>query len=194
MSEIKLSDFCAATDQRAKLKLPFTVGESTYATDGRIIIKVPKREGITTGADAPDFSRLNWNHDGVKDWVDIPKISKSQLKRCLICDGCGTTTKCKECYGDGVVGFYNDHHDYTCECQSCNGDGGHPGGPDICTACEGVGATAVSVAIGDALLGSTYLKKIATLPNAKIDGQGTPLGMICFKFDGGIGLLMTRSS
>ena len=193
MNEVKLLDFCAKTEQRAKLKNPFTVGESTYATDGRIIIKVQKREGIILGENAPDFSALEWSHDDVLDWIEIPKVAKSQLIECTVCEGARTTTECNECLGEGEVGFYNSYHDYTCECQSCDGDGGHPGGTAICTACEGVGATAVSVAIGGAFIGSTYLKKIATLHNAKIDGNGKPLGMVCFKFDGGVGLIMTRS-
>ena len=192
--EMLIRGFCAKTINRPTLMEPFTNGKFTYATDGRVIVRVPWIGAVPERDSAPDpCTQLTWTHDEVDSWLPLPTLDDSMEAKCSTCCGLGKTTTCNECHGDGVVGFFNDFHDYECECQSCNGDGVSAGGVDVCSSCGGAKYDAISVPIGAALMGSTYWRQLHSLPNAMIEATPIPRGMIRFKFDGGCGLLMTRS-
>ena len=45
MTEINLAQFCGDEDWRKYLHYPFSHGEFTYATNGRICVRVPRAKG-----------------------------------------------------------------------------------------------------------------------------------------------------
>ena len=117
MNDVKelLQLFCSEDDMRYALSAPFTVGEFTYATDGMIMVWVPKMEGMEGHENAPRGSLETvtgqvpaeaW--DG--EFFKLPKLPLwSHREPCDECDGEGESY-CKHCDNRG-------------ECKACGGDG-----------------------------------------------------------------------
>lgn len=55
---IDLSHFVSLEDERPYIQQPWTRGGFTYATDGRIMVRVPARIDVPENADAPDAERI----------------------------------------------------------------------------------------------------------------------------------------
>jgi len=52
--EIDLSHFCHTEDDRPYLKQPWSRGEFTYATNGHVAVRVPRRADVPENDEAPD--------------------------------------------------------------------------------------------------------------------------------------------
>ncbi|MCT4492764.1 hypothetical protein [Bosea minatitlanensis] len=55
---IDLSHFVCLEEDRPHLQQPWTRGRFTYATDGRIMVRVPARIDVQENADAPEAERI----------------------------------------------------------------------------------------------------------------------------------------
>lgn len=122
--DIDLLPFCYTGDDRYFLKQPWTRGDFTYATDGRIIIRVPARADIPEQPSAPDIHPKDFPFQHAQipssEWFGIPEsLPASERINCTYCKSKGiryrhgdetTQVPCDECDGQGwylsAVGVY----------------------------------------------------------------------------------------
>lgn len=168
---LDLKPFCGIRETyRPYLKQPFTVGEFTYATDGRIMLRLPAMNefgppdakvavnwnGPLDGIEAASFKKLS-----VVDGIEHPKL---ELVKCEECEGRGRNHACPDC---------------ECECDDCDGSG------------EVYTEPKISTVIGGIPFGLRYALMVAELPNVEISIHGVgERQRLFFRFDGGVGALM----
>lgn len=171
----QLATFCDPEDPFFDLyPEPFTLGDFSYVSDGKIIVRVEAIKEITR---QPDVERrfiegeerdwyvvapidsLPWDHDSLTDeWVAPPEIPEGYKKER--------------------------------ECQWCNGTGKDCGEP--CEDCNGKGTYPIykPVEWRRGLVNPFYLEKLETLEAVQFNVHGKPEEIIRFRFKGGVGLLM----
>ena len=76
MTPIDLKKFCSKDRKRPPIRKPFSQRGWTYATDGCIAIRVPRRSRIPERKDAPGAERIFNDADnrGPYKWVPVPEI------------------------------------------------------------------------------------------------------------------------
>lgn len=118
----ELKRFCSTDRLSRNLHHPWIEGEWSFATDGRIIVMVPKIDGAVAPKDIfpPNGSQFLPNDD-VYDWVPLSKCERGAKITCHYC-----RVDCDVCHGDGFVG--ND------DCDKC-GAGGWVTAPEPCDEC-----------------------------------------------------------
>jgi len=177
---IDLQKYCDPS--RERIAIPFSAGEFTYATNGHILIRVPRRDDIAESSDAPTpnveelFSANPMPPDAVP--ISDHKIPYLTLPK-------GYTETCDHCGGSGCK---HDCPSCECDCETCNGVG------EITVTADEV---MQSVCIGTAIFNARYVRWILELPGLIVpkDVAGMrqfepPAQPMPFKFDGGEGLLM----
>jgi hypothetical protein len=166
---IDLKPFCSSDTDRPNLHKPFSLGELTYATNGRIIVRVPRRADVPEIEHPPNAERVFPKPPATAfrpvGKVDLPPES---IDDCKLCDARGTRHDCPDC---------------SCECEDCDGKGTVSG--DVET----------SLSIGGVPFGLQFVRLIVALPALEIafpvkPGKDSPLE---FRFTGGDGLIMPRS-
>jgi len=163
---IDLEPFCGKEGTCSYLHHPFSRDEFTFATDGRICVRVPRIAGIPE-RDLINPIKLPW--DQAAEFSPLPELKlPPQTTDIAPCD-CyeGKIHECPNC---------------ECECESCDGSG------DIKVNSD----DDKSIDILALPFGLRYVRLVTTLPNvqiAKIALRDSLTG-IRFKFDGGDGLLM----
>jgi hypothetical protein len=185
-----LKEFCSAEESRPTLHTPFSRGECSYSTDGRIIIRVPRLDSVPERSGAPLAEKL-WSKARIdilklKGWVEMPELPELQFNLCDDCFGSGMCEACPECEiigsksVDGVCVECENKNFHNCEqfrCEACNGSGKHP--------------VAKRVTLGNTDLNLIYLRKINRLKGLLFSPtMPSPNDPVPFKFDGGDGLLM----
>ena len=203
MKPITLQDlqkFCIRDEARYELTHPFTVGDYTYATDGRIAIRVPalpeadatpkKTNPTSIFADDPATYTPIELPPG---WQEFPQLTKI----CADCKGvgkCPERIECDECCGSGEAECPTCHQDH--DCPECQGKGDVRGDPNAtCEACRGDKFIEVMTTIsgnrGEIFFSDVYLRRIHTLPDValshKLDNPSLPAA---FVFTGGEGRVM----
>jgi hypothetical protein len=106
---VDLDLFCNPQEREPgrDLSVPFSLNGYTYATDGAICVRVPRRPDIPENKDAPNAeARLSWDFSRVK-FGPLPKL-KTLPDKCGWCLGRGYQHNCPDC---------------RCECEHCNGFG-----------------------------------------------------------------------
>jgi len=193
MNQEKLSVF--SDPDNPKICGPFSWGDYSYATNGHILVRVPRltdvpewealNEKVVVIFDAVDFPAAN------AALVEIPDFKQPDPEVCIICKGRGKISNCPECDGEGEVTVGNDFHDYECECLTCFGEGKVFGNDAICSECNGTGnkKTFAKVQVGMTFFSSHYLTMLRELQGIKVSAT-SELGPQYFKWDGGDGLLM----
>lgn len=165
---IDLQKFCEndrETTRPWSLK-PFSIGEWTYATCGRVLVRVPRRDDIPENPDAnPQVSTL-FDTAPPTEFMPAPAIvmPDADQEECHACDGRGTEHDCPSCQ---------------CQCVGCGGTGIEQPWHDV------------SFEIGEGDFGGKYVAKLRDLPGLKF-GKATKELPMRFAFDGGEGLLMPR--
>ena len=101
---IDLKPFCGIKDARWYLNGPFSLGEYSYATNGCVIVRVPRRPEIAEVPEAPKPEKLFAEHqpDPAAKWFDVPELPKPEMKDCLYCND-DVGQPCEECNGTGKV-------------------------------------------------------------------------------------------
>jgi hypothetical protein len=108
---INLDLFCdpECREPGRDLSVPFSLNGHTYATNGHIAVRVPRRPDIPENKEAPNAEGLPWNFSRVT-FGPLPE-PELLLDRCLMCLGRGRKHECPDC---------------SCECGHCNGSGKTP--------------------------------------------------------------------
>lgn len=207
---IDLKQFCQ-TEGSPAISTPWSEGDYTYASNGHLLVRVPRIGDIPEKIEAPSIvgTSIGAGFDKkIEEWFEVPNLVIAP-KDCQICKGTGRQYNCPECEGEGEVHLSTDWSDYGEEtCETCGGNGqlsrehwlrlmpkgSNPAGEN-CYSCEGIGKKyeGKAVKIGVGFYTDTLLAKIATLPKCVI-GVPDKQSPAIFRFDGGDGLLMPRLS
>ena len=159
---LDLTVFCARGNHRSHIATPWSAGEWTYACDGWLILRVPRRADVPERSDAPLIERF-FADVGAREWRPFPKVALPQpkVRRCEDCKGNGVEHECPEC---------------SCECWHCNGSGQFH--------------QQIVVRCGSYELNANRWRYLALLPGLRLATAANKNRHVPFEFDGGIGLVM----
>ena len=193
-----LQKFCSKDSIRININKPFSEGIYTYATNGHIIVRVPRIEGVGEQETSDKFNPVKPEplFASIPDYpyFTIPDIPEPSFDECSKCAGTGKVKVCPECDGDGEVHFSTRYNNYDCDCETCGGDGVFvkgKGNENTCEKCDGEGKIYKrenSIASGR-LYQNIYLSWLKELPECLL-AETPGLAPGHFKFTGGDGLLM----
>ena len=168
-------------------KLPFSIGNYTYVTDGFILIKVLRISEFAENPKAPDPEKIDCERNPQK-WYPVENIRTPKSVDCEVCVGQGKNFVCPECNGDGTVWLSNNYSEYPgIDCNYCNGKGKVA----FCEECNGTGKVTQQkpMDFNGVIFDQRYLALLSKLPNCKI-GLISKTATTPFKFDGGSGIIM----
>lgn len=161
-----LKPFCSIGAFRPWLNTPFSRDKYTYATNGHVLVRVPRLSYVDENPKAPPAEKVI---DPIEFLPLVPfvcrEIPPPETQECFECDG-----------GNPV------HNCPTCSC--------------VCEECDGTNSVEVqlSISIKCAIFDAKYIRLIQELPNCLFPENPSKNEPTRFKFDGGEGLLipMTR--
>lgn len=164
---INLERFC--DPGRPGLEQPFTRGEWTDASDGKIMVRVPRRDDVAENAAAPDAPAVFSKYATLKPKphytsapnFDLPEVLE-EIAQCYKCRGKGTAHECPACQ---------------CVCLTCHGTGE-------------ITEPAAPIKVGRLFFAPIYLSLLQPLPNLELDRPPRGRNPLRFRFAGGEGLLM----
>jgi hypothetical protein len=168
--EIDLAEFCSCDPKRPELACPFSFADWSFATDGAILVRVPRISDVPENPAAPnkkaaalfDAARVRYRPAPQFDLPDSP-LEWEESKKCWTCQGSGKTHVCPDCQ---------------CPCPQC----------------DGKGSLTIRdwhrTQIGKAFFNSRYVDCLQKLPSLEL-GRPHRTEPMRFRFDGGgEGLLM----
>jgi hypothetical protein len=87
----QLQPFCSCDETMGVLCAPFTRGDWTYATDGRICVRVPRLDVAVSPYPSPRAETVFAGDDFTADWLPMPTLPPydSLFVPCHECDGSG---------------------------------------------------------------------------------------------------------
>lgn len=196
---IDLQPFCSLDETRASIVKPWSKGAYSYATNGHIIVRVPRSEDVPENKAAPEteqlFYRASVGMSGAPR-SQAPATEEPPRKTCDACEGTGKSKQCPEdeCE-EGTVVFTTTRHSYEFTCRECDGSGYIAGAGGDCRICEGTGLGGYehnAIRVGTQHFDQLYLSLITKhLPCCWITcSTGKHLDAALLEFDGGVGLIM----
>lgn len=197
---MSLDAFCSMDESRKALMRPFALDGHTYATDGKIAVRVPGESApeVVEKETADLFPKVKKIIEDGKaaatTWVTPTRIPDMEL--CETCKGIPPEPKeadCPECGGDGEVYLSNNYHDYQCDCITCDGDGTVE--LEGCEDCHGTGhrcgSKDVFCGIQGVWLSLQLLTRLKPLPGLRLGlHDGGSLNAHYFTWDGGDGVVL----
>jgi hypothetical protein len=194
---INLQQFCHpnAGSTRFRMDVPFVRAGYRYATDGRIVVRVPAPGEPDTESDA---AAKFPNADDIfgkaitpcrAPWPVDDYVRKSGT--CFRCDGYGEVDgdECGKCYGSGIKVCPTCEHEE--DCDYCDGRGKVNGSP--CPACDSGNSTQYRshIVVDGRPIQFKYAEMIRNLPGVQFCASaGGPTSLLGFVFDGGEGAVM----
>lgn len=168
---INLQKFCGTDPLREYIKTPFTHGGFTYATNGHIMVRVPKIKGVRrqtkTGTwDAP-LKGIEAATFQPFPHKPLPPVREPADEECTACGGRGSAHDCPEC---------------TCDCEECDGSGNRMTAPKTSTLIHGV------------IFDLRYVAMMLALPGVEVAASTGKESPLLFKFDDGVGAMMPMRS
>jgi len=167
---LDLQKFCASEsdDPRSYIHKPWSAGDYSYATNGHILVRVPRRDDVPENPENPitaeKLSRVIGERPSdvwrTPEIVGLPPLVETE---CEDCDGMGAACHCSTC---------------ECECSKCGGTGNRS---------SDVGKSARYRRVPFAL---KYIRAVCSFPSVEICDQSGPEMPLRFRFDGGIGSVM----
>ena len=184
MDKNLLIKFCEGALNEA-LKSPYSKGDYTYASNGCILIKVPRIPDVPENVEAPDPEMLEYKEP--KKWYPVKNIEMPTSADCPECQGAGRNFCCPECHGDGGICFDNTYNSYFVDCQSCDGSGK----VDFCEECNGTGKRIKPnpIYFNGVTFDQRYLSLLSELPDCEI-GLISKTSRTPYRFNGGTGIIM----
>lgn len=173
MTEVDLKQFCDATEERAWLRVPFSSGGYTFATDGAFMIRVPLVVGVPVieRAEYPNrlvaifapFAGAEFAKPEIASVPDTQDTSKNIA--CPSCGGLGKEHECPEC---------------TCTCEGCDGAGRIKQVDKVSTMFRG------------RIYRLKFIRQMLALPGVEIctAAPTEPRDPLKFRFTGGEGVVM----
>ena len=166
-----LAKFVSTDVGRARMARQWSRGEFTYATNGHIMVRIPRLAEVPECSDAPDVEGIvmpllaDQTETAPLPAYELPKVDKNE---CRTCEGRGLEHDCPDC---------------ECKCDDCDGTGG------------GVRAQ-ISIGMFGAIYKLDYIKLLwMTLPGLRFSVRPPKEGPAKFIFDGGgVGAIMPMSS
>lgn len=193
-----LEQFCHKV-KSAPTSKPWSIGQHTYATDGKVLLRVKRIDEISENEACPNFPLTGlqkWfeKQDG-DSFFDLPECAP-KIESCSCCQGTGLVEICQDCNGEGVIFLESKlRHEYTFECEHCKGLcflSSQDEVSEMCIYCNGAGVKIEEnkIQIGPAFLSTKYIYLLKKeLNNIEICPR-SDLNPAYFKFDGGDGILM----
>lgn len=171
--EIDLERFCGSDPDPKRhqwISRPFSIGAWTYATNGHVMVRIPRRPDIPENPEAP--ARAPELFDEVpKSRMHFLPAPKFELPAPHELE---SEVECEDCCGGGKAHA----------CPDCR----HP-----CSECDGKGSYTEHkvhrTTIGRAAFNSTYIGYLQELPSLELAKSHVSKPM-AFRFKGGQGLLM----
>lgn len=170
MELIDLKSFCSTDKARPNLHRPWSRGDWTWATNGHILVRVPRRDDVAENDRAPDASKILAAFDASKlaprAPIELPAV---------------TMVECDDCSGEGC----GIHSCPDCHCK--------------CVTCRGTGKVSndrhVSIDFCGGVFALRYVRQIMALPGLRLPaGHPDKRAPLLFSFDGGVGAVMGQSS
>ena len=186
MDKNLLLKFCKDAG-RETMRLPYSIGDYTYATDDIILIRVPRMPEYSENPKAPDPEKIEYERNPEK-WYSVGDIKKLKSADCDFCGGEGKNFVCPECDGHGTVWLSNNYSEYPgIDCNSCDGKGKIA----FCEECNGTGKVFQQTLMDfhGVTFDQNYLALLSELPNCEI-GLISKTAATPFRFDGGSGIIM----
>ncbi len=158
---IDLTQFCERNGFRLWMTEPFGIGEYTYASNGVILVRVPRSDWPS--CDLPEvvrpasFAQIRKWLNGSPAMAPIPAIPPGPFYE-----------KCLWCAGSGEVEYD--------ECEECDG--------------EGVTEKKTYYRFGSRSFNARYLRMIKALPASQLAIDGPQTEAALFTFSGGRGVVM----
>lgn len=193
-----LKSFFSKNEGRKELLGPWSEGEYTIATAGKILIRIPKMTEVPENPCAPKTKQL-WAAEHLKG--ELRDLHFEDMKVITgPCDNCKeigialNDIDCPDCDGEGACEHCG------ADCKRCNGFGmiRTKGNADVkCKVCDGTGKKPLVYSFGAASYVPEQIKKITGLPGIQLTyAVANPDfevgGQIArFKFTGGEGLVRT---
>lgn len=189
-----LKRFSSKDPTRTQILEPWSRGEYSFATDSRILIRVPRLDQIPENRDAPATDHLFAKFPHAGNWLSIPGLPEPQDEPCPECEGSGKeSARCQACKGEGTT-LCPTCEDGDLKCRKCHGTGfdEENRGGTSCEHCDGSGKRPIrqSITVGNEVVDARYLRLIRDLPNVRIANGRKEACALTFVFDGGDGLIM----
>lgn len=166
MGDIDLQKFAMKSGSLCEyLERPFSIGDYSYATNGHIMVRLPRRADIPEIDGAPKVFNVNapLEHNATASYATPEpfEVTAADKRECFACNGSGKEHNCPDC---------------ECECPDCDGTGAYRPNQSI-----SVHGTPVAV---------NYILMVLALPGAQIAAPRDKEAPIPFRFNGGIGAVM----
>lgn len=178
MTSIDLQAWCVDPWVKQRpLSRPWTRDKYTYATNGSALIRVPARADVPDNPNAPDVARAIPADIDTRPMSPLAMALPAPIReRCDYCDGTGREAECEARLFGG---------DCSC-CPAC--------GTLECVECNGTGYLIKwpFVTLRGKVFRSDHLRLLLPLPGLHADLQARSGMPMCFRFDGGIALVMAR--
>jgi hypothetical protein len=183
----QLHPFCSDDATRRAILYPYIRGGDTFATDGRIIIRVRGCvPDVAVDETAPNAARIVDPLPKAGPWLTIVlPDGAGEDRQCHICLG-DKDRECEACKGRGDVKWRFREFALTDMCPVCEG-AGHG-----CAECDGTGIEhdETPVKIGVNHYKARYLRLLLALPGPVELCEGSPMQPARIRFDGGDGGIM----
>jgi hypothetical protein len=170
MKPDQLLTFCSHTTGLPRINKPFTHGRFSYATDNKIIVRVPALKEVPYRADSPDARDVEsiFGARVVGGGITLQPIPKKQ--------------PCHHCIGEGYC--------WCAECRKRNTL------LSECRFCWGGNGSVLfnRVVVGNATFSDNQLRRIECLPRLVIWSNANRMRPALFTFTGGMGAIMPLNS
>jgi hypothetical protein len=194
-----LSKFASEDPERKNVCRPWSRGEHSYATNGWVLVRVPRIEGVEENDAAPDADQLFPPLPPTRDLFDhaeqLPICDEPKRHACSRCNGAKNIETCPECNGDYPFEVDSGSNLYEVECKTCDGDGTVPSSEGkTCDLCDGTGLGRYEknfISVGEQHFNQFILWSMGTLPRVWIHPRKfRSIDASYFTFDGGDGLVV----